>query len=859
MGKNHSGGKSSGLYFLKELNYNVPEFFVLSHDFLNKIFQTDEFEKSSVSLSSDARVLNEFYTKAQKHIESIKIPEDVIDEIKTKCISTFSSSLMAVRSSAKAEDSAEYSFAGQYSSFLYVSPDALEDRIKKCFASQWNPNALMYMFLTYGKIIPQKMSVIIQKMINATVSGVVFTMDTGGNLNNLIISAAYGAGEGIVGGKVNADLFYFDRQSSNIYQKIAIKNTAFIYNPKVINNLSEASIEIEKANKPCLSREQIVFLSERALNAEKSFHKPLDIEFSIDAEGQVYFLQARPITTIYQDNLKILDNTNISESYPGITLPLSISFAKNNYYHVFKGTVNAVGVNINNFPNMEDVLSNLIAGVAGRVYYRLDNWYKTLSLVIPGKKSMQNWETSLGLKQGSFQPIKVSSIQKVKSKIRLAKLVLYHNKWSKKFFYSFSKDYNKLSSYNYREKKPKEVFTFIEDVSASLFDNWYPTLINDLIAFRSYGKLKKIIKSLGFEDDENIANDLLCGISDVESEKPLLTLLEMVDKVKNNSHLSEVFNTNDSLSIYSKLKTNADNNLLEDIYKYSEQYGDRTTSELKLETASFRNNPEKVIELIKSHLNSRISKEEIKQNQQKIRQRAEMLTNKKLNRYSLQKLYYNYILKLARNTIRNRENMRFCRTRAYGSVKELYAYIGVEMQKAGVILQKVDIYYLDIEHVKNFCLHNDTSNLESLIDNRKKEYDIYEKITLPDRIIYQAEHPPYNEEIVIDSTLENELKGIAVSKGTVLAKAIVVDEPDLTLNVHDSILVTKITDPGWIFLMSKAAGLISEKGSLLSHTAIVGRELGIPTIVGAEKATTLIHTGDVVFMDGSTGYIRIEK
>ncbi len=859
MEPNLAGGKASGLNFLKELNYPVPEYFVLTFDFLKEIFKTDEFEKASVSLSANVDSLNDFSQKAQNHIEKISIPDKTLSEIKAKCTSIFGNSLMAVRSSAQAEDTADYSFAGQYSSFMYVSPDTLEEKIKKCFASLYNPNALMYMMLTYGKIIPQKMSVIIQKMIDATVSGVVFTMDVEGNLNNLIITAAYGAGEGIVAGKVDADMFFVNRQNSDVYQKIANKKSALLFNHNENLSLKETAVESDKAALPSLSVDQILFISEKALNAERVFQKPLDIEFSIDTNGSVYFLQARPITTIKNEKLKILDNTNISESYPGITLPLSISFAKNNYYHVFKGTVKAVGVNVKNFPDMENVLSNLIAGFEGRVYYRLDNWYKTLSLVIPGKNSMKNWETSLGLKQGSFLPIKVSAIQKIKSKIRLLKLVLFHNRWSRRFFSSFSEDYNRLLSFRYNEKSPKDVFLFIEDVSASLFDNWYPTLINDLIAFRSYGKLKKIVKSLGFEDDDNIANDLLCGISDVESEKPLLSLLEMVSMVKNDSDLKLIFEENNSGIIYSKIKESSHNDFLNEINSYSKLYGDRTTSELKLETESFRNKPEKVIELIKSHLSSKITKEEIKQNQQKIKERAEKLINEKIYRYSLRKLYYSYILKLARNTIRNRENMRFCRTRAYGAVKVLYAHLGGEMQKAGIISQKSDIYYVDIENVKSFCLKNNQSNLESLVESRKKEYSVFEKKSLPDRIMYQSDNPPVGGDIVIDTLSDNEIKGIAVSKGTVLAKALVVNEPDLTLNVQDTILVTKITDPGWIFLMSKASGLISEKGSLLSHTAIVGRELGIPTIVGADKATSIIKTGDIIFMDGSTGYIKIEK
>jgi pyruvate,water dikinase len=87
------------------------------------------------------------------------------------------------------------------------------------------------------------------------------------------------------------------------------------------------------------------------------------------------------------------------------------------------------------------------------------------------------------------------------------------------------------------------------------------------------------------------------------------------------------------------------------------------------------------------------------------------------------------------------------------------------------------------------------------------------------------------------------------------AEALVVDSPDISLPVKGKILVARMTDPGWVFLMVSAAGLIVERGSLLSHTAIIGRELGIPTIVGVADACRLISTGSRIRMDGATGHI----
>jgi len=105
--------------------------------------------------------------------------------------------------------------------------------------------------------------------------------------------------------------------------------------------------------------------------------------------------------------------------------------------------------------------------------------------------------------------------------------------------------------------------------------------------------------------------------------------------------------------------------------------------------------------------------------------------------------------------------------------------------------------------------------------------------------------------------IEGTLKGIGISKGIVTGKAVVIDNPETDEDLSNKILVAQMTDPAWIFLMSRAKGLISEKGSALSHTAIIGRELGIPTVVGVDHATKLVKTGNSIQLNGSTGKVTL--
>jgi pyruvate,water dikinase len=122
-----------------------------------------------------------------------------------------------------------------------------------------------------------------------------------------------------------------------------------------------------------------------------------------------------------------------------------------------------------------------------------------------------------------------------------------------------------------------------------------------------------------------------------------------------------------------------------------------------------------------------------------------------------------------------------------------------------------------------------------------------------------VDRPYFVESQAVVSVSENSFSGIGASRGVVRGTALVLGSPQEAFEVEDlsrSILVTQTTDPAWIFILSKCAGLVSEKGSLLSHTAIIGRELGIPTVVGVPGVVRGLKTGDATEIDGEKGLVR---
>ncbi|MCH7515882.1 MAG: hypothetical protein IIB08_01925 [Bacteroidetes bacterium] len=236
---------------------------------------------------------------------------------------------------------------------------------------------------------------------------------------------------------------------------------------------------------------------------------------------------------------------------------------------------------------------------------------------------------------------------------------------------------------------------------------------------------------------------------------------------------------------------------------------------------------------------------------------AEQIIRKEL-RNPFKRFVFRFVLKNARRSITNRENMRFARTRNFGLVRNIFRQISQRFVEQRILKKESDIYYLTVNEIFDFIRGTSTNcNLAALVKIRKAEYANYSLITLPDR--FQTIGIPYLNKLNKDPKFKssnNSLQGTGCSSGIVKAKALVVIDPSSINGESGHILVARSTDPGWIFLMVSAKGIIVEKGSVLSHSAIIGRELGIPTIIGVTDATGKIPDGAIIEMDGSNGEIQ---
>jgi len=226
----------------------------------------------------------------------------------------------------------------------------------------------------------------------------------------------------------------------------------------------------------------------------------------------------------------------------------------------------------------------------------------------------------------------------------------------------------------------------------------------------------------------------------------------------------------------------------------------------------------------------------------------------------LRRVAFAWVLRHTRESVRWRENLRFERTRVFGRARQILLELGNRLTAIDCIDSPRDVFYLELDEVLGFVEARVTTvDLKGLVTLRKSEYARWRELPAPaDRfetrgIIYRGH--TFRVEQVASAPSGDSLKGLGCCPGIVRGPVRVVRDPRSAGVQHGEIIVAERTDPGWVMIFPAAAGLLVERGSLLSHSAIVARELGLPTIVSIPGVTAWLEDGDWVVMDGASGLV----
>ncbi|MBC7644506.1 MAG: pyruvate, water dikinase, partial [Thermoleophilia bacterium] len=377
------GGKGAQLARMQQLGLPVPAWFSLDADDYRRALDHADVH------AAQARALE--LIKADDHagasaalqtaILALPLPDDIQLDIVDRW-KQLGAGMVAVRSSAIGEDSAEQSFAGQFDSVLGVRTERqLLDALRQCWASAYNERAIAYRARHELDPLDAAMAIVVQKQVASDVSGVMFTGNPiSGDPLVTVISSCWGLGEALVSGIANADTYKFDRRSNDLEIDIADKDVQIVLAPDGLTE--EVTVLDALRNVTSLTEEQVGELVALGELLERAQGHPQDVEWAYE-DGTLHVLQTRPVTTKLRPRgiRRIWDNSNIVESYSGVVSPLTFSFARDAYAGVYIQTMGLLRIPRAEVPRAQVVTRQKLGYLDGRVYYNLASWYYLLSVL----------------------------------------------------------------------------------------------------------------------------------------------------------------------------------------------------------------------------------------------------------------------------------------------------------------------------------------------------------------------------------------------------------------------------------------------------------------------------------------------
>ena len=756
----------------------------------------------------------------------------------------------AVRSNFSSEDSGEHSFAGQFLTRLNVKREKVEEAVQEVFASyagsldykeKANRGKAEYYLKQQGKAerqenaeqqenIEQKKAdllvetVLIQEMLFPEKSGVLFTKNPKGILSEMVVVLGQGLGDKVVEDQENV-LTYHYFPGECLYQEG--QGTGLGLEEDELKTLFSLGEEIEQL-----------------------FQKPMDIEFAIE-KGKIYILQARAITTLDMHlPTRILDNSNISESFPGICLPLSESFAGEMYSGIFTSLGRRfLGKRVASY---ETVFQRMVGGFSGRMYYEISSWYDILRLLPFSGKIIPVWQGMLGVSNEkiSFSKKKPGFFLKCRIALLFCYYFIVSQRKMKELDKFFQERYASYSKRVEEEEEAQALYRIFLEMKEDLLREWDITLMNDMVSFISthlYGK--KTAFSL-------------------ETMKPVRALSALKAVARKHGVDSEEYRREKK--------------------SYISAYGDRIEGELKLETRTYRSNEE----LLDRWILDALETEETDFSEKYCEETSRM------EKPSEQKQRKSFLYRLAESSCNNREISRLHRTRCFGLMRRI-------VDKIGEKTIGFDVYYLSLDELKEFLFSGKDFSLK--IAREKELRKAYEMLPVLSRVklLGKVDRDPLAGEITVLNYGAFKTKGSKVGKGEIAGEMGKSEKSSVPFSeepknfeskgktestprvffgrgvskgifrgevlkikslqglrvaeAKGKILLSYSTDPGWFPYLNMASGLITERGSLLSHSAILARELEKPAVVNIPKIMEELQSGDIVEIDGDLGICSVIK
>ncbi len=756
----------------------------------------------------------------RRSVEDLGVPDDVAEAVATSLARLGENLEYAVRSSATAEDSPTASFAGQHDTYLKVSGTApILQHVSRCWASLFTERAVTYRLrndIDHRKV---SMAVVVQQMVSAEASGVLFTADpVSGNRKIVSVDASVGLGEELVSGLMNADVYKV--RGGEVVEKTV------------------------RQQPPVLTDAQVTRLAQLGRRIEGHFGRPQDIEWCL-ADDDFQIVQSRPITTVFpipavsDSENHVYLSTGHQQMMTDAMKPLGLSMWQLTGATTFHEAGGRLFVDVSGALASPAGRAGLLA-MAGKSDPLTGDVLQTLidRGFIP---SLPNVNPAPANNAAPAPPRPLETDPAI-----VAELI------------ATAKASNATLKADIQDKIGPALFDFIlmdvQELKRVIFDpRSHQAIMASVDA--TWWLNERLEQWIG---EKNAAHVLAQSVPNNITSEMGLDLLRVADVIRPYPGVVAFLDQTKDEHFLNDLPSVVGGREARDaIQAWLDKYGMRGVGEIDVTRPRWSERPTALIPLLLGNVRNF----EPGAAEAKFEQGLRAASNKEEDLLARVRALPDGEAKadeVKRAIDRLRTFAGYREYPKYFMVDRHFAYKQALLREAdrlvhaNVLRDREDIFYLTFQELYAVVRTNEAD--QRLIEQRKEAFTTYETLT-PPRVL-TSDGEMLNGIYRRGDLPPGALSGLAVSAGTAEGRARVVVDPSTAYLEPGDILVTRFTDPSWTPFFVAIAGLVTEVGGLMTHGAVIAREYGLPAVVGVGEATRLIRDGQLIRVDGTNGYVE---
>jgi pyruvate,water dikinase len=868
-----AGGKGANLGALIAAGLPVPDGFCVTTDAYRAFVDANGLQAQIESVldatcMDDPAALESAAQSIRARFAAGSISPELAAAIRAGYLAMGGSVPVAVRSSATAEDLPDLSFAGQQDTYLnIVGEDAVLAAVRDCWASLWTARAIGYRARNDVAQDAVALAVVVQRMVESEVSGVLFTANPlTGKRDETVIDATFGLGEALVSGQVEPDHYVVDAAGKVMLKTLGAK--ALAIRGKAGGGTQKTGEDA--AARQALPDDQIVALARLGQQAAQAFGGSQDMEWTF-AGGKLSVVQSRPITSLYP----------LPESCTPERFEVLFSFA------AWQGMLDPYT------PLGQDVFSLLVAGV-GRMFGANVCPEEQRVFLAAGERLYVNITVPLSLPVGriiagifveSIDPAAAEAIKVVlddprlpKSKVSPGDLpslacgllpvagnavfnLLVPRRGRQRLELRIERALQNVRAICASAQSPAELAQAFADVTLTLPKILLPILLPAVIAGQI--PLQGLIRrSTDIPGGPELALELTRGLPHNVTTEMDLSLWRASRAILADPASAARFSAGEVSELVDAYRAGQLPAAAQTaVGEFLAIYGLRGVGEIDLGRVRWVEDPLHILQVLQSYIRitdeSRSPEAVFARGAEAAAQAQEQLVaaHRRTKGGAIKACIVRAAARRVRELTGLRESPKFAIVRLLGTLRLRLLEFGRELADKGVIARADDLFFLHARELAELD-HRVPAIWQDLIAARRGVYDRELRRRRLPHLILSDGTTFYESAGPIDASADT-LTGTPVSAGVVEGVVHVVRDPHGEQLAPGEILVCPATDPAWTPLFLAAGGLVMEVGGMITHGSVVAREYGLPAVVGVDGATERLKTGQRVRVDGTKGTVVV--